>query len=247
METVGDLNNVLYEISNESHSDSVEWQYHMIDFIKEYEAGKLKQHPVGMTVPYPGDNADLFSSPADWISLNGDENNPMPADGRKVILSDTDHLCGICGDPAWVWKSLTRGCNPIFMDPYNKTFMGRGVPEDYDPGNANDVGIRESMGWALKLSSRINLAAMAPCEAGMTSSGYCLAHASEADAQYLVYLPTGEQVIVDLTRTAGRLKVEWLNARTGQTEMAAEVYGGAAKTFDSPFGSTHSVLHLFQE
>ena len=247
IDTVGDLENVLYEISNESHSGSVEWQYHMIDIIKQYEAGKLKQHPVGMTIPWPGgDNTDLFSSPADWISPNGDVDSPAIADGKKVILFDTDHLCGICGDPAWVWKSLTRGCNPVFMDPYDRTFIASGVPADYDPGNANDMGIRKSMGWALSFSNRINLAAMAPCEAGMASSDYCLAHAAEADAQYLVYLPTGGQVTVDLTRTAGRLQVEWFNATTGQAQIAAEVDGGAAETFVSPFGSTHSILYLFQ-
>lgn len=38
---------------------------------------------------------------------------------RKVILVDTDHLWGVGGSPAWVWKSFLRGHNPIFMDPYD--------------------------------------------------------------------------------------------------------------------------------
>lgn len=136
----------------------------MIDFIKNYDAGQPKRHPVGMTIPWPdGDNADLFSSHADWISPNGNVNDPDPADGSKVVLCDTDHFCGICGDPEWVWKSFTRGCNPIFMDPYDKTFTGRGAPEDYDRSNANDRGIRESMGHTLSLSRRIDLAEMNPC------------------------------------------------------------------------------------
>jgi hypothetical protein len=33
VETVNDLDNVLYEVSNESGSESVGWQYHMISFI----------------------------------------------------------------------------------------------------------------------------------------------------------------------------------------------------------------------
>src|SRR5580698_4332133 len=56
VDTVNDLDNVLYEISNEdtgSPADSA-WQYHMISFVKGYEASKPKQHPVGMTVQYPG-------------------------------------------------------------------------------------------------------------------------------------------------------------------------------------------------
>jgi hypothetical protein len=92
---------VLYEISNESHPNSQEWQYHMINFIKDYEAGKPKQHPVGMTVEWPdGNNDELFASPANWISPN-DYADPPPADGSKVIISDTDHIWGIGGDRDW--------------------------------------------------------------------------------------------------------------------------------------------------
>ena len=64
----------------------------------------------------------LFDSPADWISPNpegGYRDDPPAADGRKVIVSDTDHLWGIGGNAAWVWKSFLRGLNPIFMDPYD--------------------------------------------------------------------------------------------------------------------------------
>ena len=49
IDTVGDLDNVLYEIANESELSSTEWQYHWIRTIREYEAERPKQHPVGMT------------------------------------------------------------------------------------------------------------------------------------------------------------------------------------------------------
>jgi len=74
IDTVGGLDNVLYEIANESGSYSTQWQYHMIRFIQEYEKGKPKQHPVGMTFQWArehrGTNAALLDSPADWISPN---------------------------------------------------------------------------------------------------------------------------------------------------------------------------------
>src|SRR4029453_15131006 len=88
VETVNDLDNVLYEIANET-GISKAWQYHMINVIKAYERDKPKQHPVGMTVGWPVlevDNATLFASPADWISPNaigGYRDNPPAADGRK--------------------------------------------------------------------------------------------------------------------------------------------------------------------
>jgi hypothetical protein len=40
IDTVGDLDNVLYEISNESHSVSAQRQYNMINFIDSYQNGK---------------------------------------------------------------------------------------------------------------------------------------------------------------------------------------------------------------
>ncbi len=97
IDTVNDLDNVLYEISNESPGDdpgtsqvdgSTDWQYHMIRLVKDYEAGKLKQHPVGMTAFWPDYSSDdLYNSPADWISLgsNVDINTYVPpvADGRQ--------------------------------------------------------------------------------------------------------------------------------------------------------------------
>ena len=93
VDAVNDLDNVIYEISNESDPSGDEWQYHMISLIRSYELTKPKQHPIGMTVPYPNaSNSEVISSGADWVSINGDVNNPVVADGSKVSLFDTDHL-----------------------------------------------------------------------------------------------------------------------------------------------------------
>ena len=40
IDTVNDLDNVLYEISNEAGTYSLEWQYHLLRFIKEYQQSK---------------------------------------------------------------------------------------------------------------------------------------------------------------------------------------------------------------
>jgi hypothetical protein len=73
IDTVNQFDNVLYEISNENHPASTPWQYHLIRFIHQYEAGKPKHHPAGMTFQYQGgSNQTLFDSPADWISPNSD-------------------------------------------------------------------------------------------------------------------------------------------------------------------------------
>ena len=54
VDTLNGLDTLLYEVSNENHAPSTEWQYHVIRFIKEYEKTKPNQHPVGMTFQYQG-------------------------------------------------------------------------------------------------------------------------------------------------------------------------------------------------
>ena len=242
IDTVNDLDNVLYEISNESHGGSQSWQYHMISFIKNHEASKPKQHPVGMTVEFTGgSNAELFASPADWISPNGGLDDPPPADARKVILSDTDHLCGICGDRVWVWKTFTRGNNPIFMDGYDGAGYGVGGA-GFNFNSPTWVSLRRNMGYALTYANRMNLAAMTP-RGDLASSGYCLANPAASSAEYLVYIPSGGTVNVNLTASPGSLKVEWLNPSTGTTTSAGAVVGGANRSFTPPF-SGDAVLYL---
>lgn len=190
IDTVNDLDNVLYEITNEAHRSSIPWQYHMINVIKLYESTKPKQHPVGMTSigfggPYD-DTGDLFASPADWISPSADyEKNPPAADGRKVIISDTDHIWGVGGDHVWVWKSFLRGLNPIFMDPWEP------LPGSTSPMNDPTIPawgpLRKALGDTLRYARKIDLAAMVP-HRDLCSSTFCLANPG---IEYLVYLPVG--------------------------------------------------------
>lgn len=245
IDTVNDLDNVLYEISNESHSNSQEWQYHMINFIKDYESTKPKQHPVGMTVEYPGgDNNELYNSPADWISPNGDINNRPPTDGRKVVIADSDHLCGVCGDRTFVWKSFTAGENPIFMDGYDGEGYGvGGVGFNFD--DPTWVSLRLNMGYALTFSNRMDLSKVRPLP-NLASTGYVLANPSSTGAEYLVFLPSGGSVNVNLSGTTGEFKVEWFEPGTGETTLGTAVNGGSNITLQSPL-SGDAVLYLYQQ
>ncbi len=210
----------------------------MIDFIHEYEKGKPYQHPVGMTFQFKGgSNETLFESPADWISPNpegGYRDNPPDAAGRKLIITDTDHLWGIGGNHQWVWKSFLRGMNPIFMDPYDcKVLKGSYDPEWVEP-------IRKSMGYTLEYANRMNLIKMVP-ENNLASSAYCLA---EKGKEYLVYLPEGNEVTVNLTDASRDLKVEWFNPNTGETLKQGKIMGGHVPIMKSPFGADDAVLYL---
>lgn len=237
IDTVNGLDNVLYEISNENHPASTKWQYHVIDFIHKVEKAKPKQHPVGMTFQYRGGkNATLLKSPAEWISPNPDggyRDDPPAATGRKVILNDTDHLWGIGGNHAWVWKSFTRGYNAIFMDPYDGVVLGKRFDKKWDP-------IRRNMGYTLRLAERLDLARSRPMNK-LASTKYCLANPPK---EYVVYLPSGGAATVDLSAAKGELAVEWLNPRTGKTTRRKAVAGGAKRSFTAPFqGDAVLFLH----
>ena len=236
VDTVNDLDNVLYEISNENHPPSTGWQYHMIRFIKDYERAKPKQHPVGMTFQYRGgSNKTLLDSPADWISPNlegGYRDDPPPADGSKIIITDTDHLWGIGGNQAWVWKSFTRGLNPIFMDPYDGVVLAKRFDPKWEP-------IRRAMGDTLRLANRMNLAAMIPRN-DLTSTEYCLA---DPGNEYLVYAPDGGQMVVDLSAAKGTLRVKWIDPTSGKVIEGGKTTGGAPRQFTAPFEG-HAVLHI---
>ena len=220
IETVGDLDNVLYEISNENHAGSTKWQYHMIRFVKKVEAKRPKQHPVGMTFQFRGGkNATLFESPADWISPNpegGYRDAPPASDGRKVILSDTDHLWGIGGNRAWVWKSFVRGLNPIFMDPYDGTVLANRFDPKWDP-------IRRSMGLTCQLAGEVDMAAMVPHNE-LASSKFCLA---DPGKEYIVYLPAGKQVTVNLAAAKSPMSAVWIDPGTGKKSQAITAAPGS--------------------
>lgn len=244
IDTVGDLDNVLFEISNESGTYSTEWQYHLIRFIKDVQSTRPKQHPVGMTFQWSpnsklrGKNQLLFDSPADWVSPNSEagewnyKTNPPPANGRKVVVPDTDHLGGIWGGGDWVWKSFTRGHNPIFMDPYDGSVLSGSNSPLWE-------SVRLSMGVTAQLARRVNLAAMTP-RGELASTNYCLAEPGEV---YVVYLPTGGEVTVDLSAGRGPFRVEWIAPVAGTTSAGSAEAGGSKRRLTAP-GEGAAVLVL---
>jgi hypothetical protein len=232
IDTVGDLDNVLYEIANESGAYSIEWHARMIEFIHDCEQAPGTEHPVGMTFTYDprkrASNPALFASPAEWISPNREapddydyRHNPPPGDGKKVVLSDTDHLWGNTGkDYTWVWKSFCRGHNVLYMDMWT---VARGDPQREQ--------VRKALGHARAYAERMNLLAMTP-RGDLSSSGYCLA---DPGREYLVYVPDGGDVSVDLSKANGALGVEWFNPRSGKPAKGDPVEGGAKRELKAPF------------
>ncbi|TMQ05007.1 MAG: hypothetical protein E6J90_50100 [Deltaproteobacteria bacterium] len=246
IDAVDDLDNVLYEIANETDASAVAWQYQMVDFVKSYEATKPMQHPVGMTSTYPGSDAALFASAnhADWISPSG---QLVAGDGRKVILNDTDHSYGWtqlkadgpAAQRAWAWETFCIGAAPMFMDPYLEVWAGRNNPSGgrLDPTWNT---IRDALGFTHIYADRLNLERALPSPS-LCSTGYCLA---EPGHQYLVYQPSSGAFTLNVL--AGAYQLEWFNpatgrvAQSGMTTLPAEQH-----TFTPPF-SGDAVLLLLQ-
>jgi hypothetical protein len=206
----------------------------VINYVKEYESRKEKQHPVGMTFPLGATNEVLYRSPADWISPNpgtSEENylaEPSSAYQGKVIVDDTDHLCGhTCGDTLWVWKCFCHGLNVLIM-------------EDLSPSPIWQDSARDAMGQVRKFSERINLAQMVPVD-NLAETRYCLANAGR---EFLVFQPGNKgEFTLNLSDAFGTFNVEWLNASTGTIVPGKPIKGGGTRTFPTPFGGP-GVLYL---
>lgn len=244
VDTVNEFDNVLYEISNESHNGSVAWQEHMIRLIKEYEATLPKQHPVGMTSNYPdGNNQDLFASSADWIAPNGDPEEPFVADGTKVVVADSDHTCPFCVDSDWAWKAFVNGQYLALMDGYDGAAYGAGGAK-FDYRQPATVDARRAIGDVRRLAERLDLLAMTPSPE-RCSTGYCLVQPVAPGAAFVVYAPEAGTFTVDLTGVSGPLQVEWLQPDVGTWLPAAAVQGGAVREFSVPDGKP-AVLYLHE-
>ncbi len=201
IETLNGYDNLIWEIGNACGDPSLEWQNHMIQFIRDYEKGKPFQHPIWISDPLLNTDSNanrtkaLFDSPADAISspgLNGDEKKLFDFPQKKVIMARNEiyHSDAPVIDHTWVWKCFVRGFNPIVLDPYRDIRVqspDKPVPE-YDR-------IRKALGQTLLFSKTIQLEKMIPHNE-LCSTGFCLANPGQ---EYLAYQPESEKLFwVDL-------------------------------------------------
>jgi hypothetical protein len=252
-----------------SWGDSTAWQYWVIDVVKQHERDRgYDPHPIGMTMQFPVReqtkvNEPLLASRAEWISPGYDDErftggrhpmepgaepsrwfaDPPVADGRKVVISDTDHYAPGGGDALWAWKSFLRGHHPILMDfglisgaePTGEADPGAGVPgfETYEPA-------RFAMGDTRRYAERMSLVDTEP-RTDAASTGYALVNPGR---EVLALDPTGSaSLTVELE--AGRWQVEWydVNRRVAADAEAVEVAEPGPRPFTAPFDGP-AVLYL---
>jgi hypothetical protein len=225
IDTLSDLDNVVWEIGNELPPSSVDFQYHMIRVIREYERTKPKQHLIGMTGA-PVTTKDLLASTADWISPPGPiwVDHPPAADGNKLMVVDTDHCRALRFDPDWVWKNFTRGNHFLLMDEYQD--FRAGSPKQPNPKWDET---RDAMGAARRLSEKLDLASMKP-RPDLASSQYCLA---DLGRLYIVFSSGEGTLTVHIGR--GRWHAIWVDSVTG-IELGETMIDAATETvtFQTP-------------
>jgi hypothetical protein len=85
IDTLNDLDNVLFEVINEGGTK--EWDWFIVRFVKEYEKSKPKQHPVGLTGHGRETNEEMLASQADWFSPGSREWPDLKTDLRPVEVS----------------------------------------------------------------------------------------------------------------------------------------------------------------
>jgi hypothetical protein len=163
VDTVHDLPNVLYEISNESPVGSASWEAQVMNEIRSYESTTYgSAHPVGMNYGNNVPDSNVYNTNADWVSpskkvspaatgqcptVTGNSGASNSSSGRcKVVINDSDHSYyytamqadGTTGQISWAWENFTLGNGVAFMDPYTFPWPGRnactGAPTNGDSG-----------------------------------------------------------------------------------------------------------------
>jgi len=130
-------------------------------------------------------------------------------------------------------RSRAPGCGRVFARGHSTLLM------ENLAHSAGWIAGRAAMGHTRRLAERMNLATAVP-HPESASTRYCLAHPGQ---EYVVYLPGGGEVTVDLSGASGLLAVEWIHAAEGTSRTANEVAGGGQRSFKTPFAGD-AVLYL---
>jgi Putative collagen-binding domain of a collagenase len=262
IDTLNDLPNVLWIVSEEAPANSAWWNDHQISYIRAYEGKKPYQHPIGYAAPIGSPDSVIYSSAADWVAPAA-KISPTKSCGSgrpacKVNVNDSDHSnFGMWSDTAqqnrnYAWENFMNGNQVLFMDPYliyypreNRNLCASPKNGICSAPDGRWDNFRDNLGYIHRYSRKIKLAKLMP-RSSLSSTGFCLANTASRGAEYLVYAPSGGPFTVDLsaipaTRT---LSVEWFNPDSGATITGTPISSGlAAQSFTPPFRGD-AVLYL---
>jgi hypothetical protein len=262
IDTLSDLPNVLWIVSEEAPDQSTWWNDHQIAHIRAYEGNKPYQHPIGFAALIGAPDTILYNSDADWVAPQV-RFSPTTSCGSgkpscKVNVNDSDHsYFGMWNDTPQVnrnyaWENFMNSNQVLFMDPYVVYYPRENrnlcVAPRHGICRAPDArwdNFRDNLGYILRYSRKLNLSAVRT-RSRLCSTGYCLAQTPSAGAEYLIYTPSGGPFTVDLSAmpASRSVAVEWFNPSTGATSAGKAVpSGSSAQPFTPPFRGD-AVLYL---
>ena len=262
IDTLNDLPNVLWIVSQEAPKGSAWWNSHQIAHVRGYESKKPQRHPIGYGAPIGARDSVIYDSDADWVAPAA-RLSPVTSCGTgkpacKVNVNDSDHsYFGMWNDTPqknrnYAWQNFMTGNQVLFMDPYVVYYPREGRNLCVSPTNIICSGpdnryenFRKNLGYILNYSRKLNLAKVTP-QKSLCSTGYCLAQTPSVGAEYLVYAPSGGPFTINLSAMSGSRKLasEWFNPSTGATIAGKSVpAGSSSQSFTPPF-SGDAVLYL---
>jgi collagenase-like protein with putative collagen-binding domain len=262
IDTLNDLPNVLWIVSEESPANSTWWNDHQIAHVRAYESKKPHQHPIGYAALIGGADATLYNSDADWMApaarISPAESCGSGRPRCKVNVNDSDHSYWEMWKDTpqvnrnYAWENFMHGSQVLFMDPYVAYYPREKRNLCVSPKNAVCSGpdkrydnFRDNLGYILRYSRKLNLAKVTP-STSLSSTGFCLAQTPPVGAEYLVYAPSGGSFTVNLSAMSGSrtLSVEWFNPSTAAATTGDPVpAGSSSQSFSPPFGGD-AVLYL---
>jgi hypothetical protein len=262
VDTLNDLPNVLWIVSEEAPPNSTWWNDHLIALVHSYEKTLPYQHPVGYAGLDSAPDSILYDSEADWVApaawLSPTRSCGTGQPPCKVNVNDSDHsYFGLWNDSPeknrnYAWENFLTGNQVLFMDPYLVYYPRQ--RRNLCPGPIHGIGtgvdprwenLRSNLGYLVRYARKLNLANVTP-QGALCSTGFCLAQTPVQGAEYLAYAPAGGAFTMDISAMpiSRMLAVEWFSPASGATVKQDPIRAGAtAQIFRAPF-SGDAVLYL---
>ena len=246
--------NIIYEMANEYGGEGsnqfpghIDWPQHWIDFFSNYETANgvqllLTNMPFGENY----EQAEYFASSGidctdayrqfptysdiqgvnDFLVANYNKGKPIFA-GK--IGNNIGHGGNVNENRKRLWTLFVSGG------------AGSGVKCLSVETWTDDITMEEMILNIHNFIETVEFWNMEPNDNLVTSgTAYCLANVGQ---DYIIYLPDGGSVTVDLSDASGTLNVEWYNPKTGTYYDGGIVTDGGSESFTSPF-SGDAVLHI---
>ncbi len=243
IDTVNHLDNIFYEIANELYAP--QWQYKMIDFIKQYEETKHKQHLVLLSAggrtssggwkqmgreAVVNSPADCFAVAGSWQSGRYRRKDPPANNSGKPGIVDMDHVAPGSHDVEFIWSAFTRGYH---FNLYDKPFES---PEAESP---EWECIRHNLKKTVEYAKKLDLASVSPT-GNFASTGFCLA---KPGYQYVVYQPEDTPFTVYGLRKGTSYYFEWYDTGKNKVVRKGRIRSSGPQQLFTPTNK-RAVLYL---